>query len=64
VVDDDCGIPESLLDAYRIYNNEVGPLAQSDPRSLLLSMSEYDKTQNYDVYGKFSPISQMSALSL
>lgn len=50
VVDEDCGIPTSLLESYRGFQ-EHGPLAQTDPRSLLLSMSEYDKSQIYDVYG-------------
>lgn len=50
VVDEDCGIPTSLVENYRAYH-ESGPLAQSDPRSILLSMSEYDK-QSYDVYGE------------
>jgi hypothetical protein len=62
VVDEDCGIPTSIVESYQVYseNNENGPLAQSDPRSILLSMSEYDKPQAYDVYGgkfKFNPAS-------
>lgn len=52
VVDEDCGIPTSIVESYRGYYDN-GPLAQSDPRSLLLSMSEYDKSQGYEnVYGK------------
>ena len=51
VVDEDCGISTSLVDCYRaLYDS--GPGAQSDPRSYLLSMSEYDKSQAYDVYGR------------
>ncbi|EME47753.1 hypothetical protein DOTSEDRAFT_69633 [Dothistroma septosporum NZE10] len=49
VVDEDCGISASLVESYRAYN-EKGPSAQSDPREYLLSMSEYDKAQAYDVY--------------
>ncbi|KXT08765.1 hypothetical protein AC579_4930 [Pseudocercospora musae] len=49
VVDEDCGIPTSLVEPYR-SSNDSGPLAQSDPRSCLLSMSEYDKAQSYEVY--------------
>ena len=51
VVDEDCGIPTSVVENHRAYY-EAGPLAQSDPRSFLLSMSEYDKAQVYDVYGE------------
>jgi hypothetical protein len=60
VVDEDCGIPASLVDSYRAYS-EAGPLAQSDPRSVLLSMSEYDKNQFHDVYGE-SCLAWMGAL--
>ncbi|CAK1361109.1 hypothetical protein CB0940_03482 [Cercospora beticola] len=49
VVDEDCGIPSSLVESYR-SRTETGPRAQQDPRSYLLSMSDYDKTQSYDVY--------------
>lgn len=52
VVDEDCGIPTSIVEDYRAFS-ESGPLAQSDPRALVLSMSEYDKSQNYDVYGEW-----------
>lgn len=44
-------MPPSIVENYRDFS-ESGPLAQSDPRALLLSMSEFDKTQNYNVYGK------------
>lgn len=54
VVDEDCGIPTSVLDSYRSHR-EHGPLAQFDPRGLLLSMSEYSKAPNYDLYGKCLP---------
>ncbi|KXT04513.1 hypothetical protein AC578_8630 [Pseudocercospora eumusae] len=49
VVDEDCGIPTSLVESHR-SSNDSGPLAPSDPRSYLLSMSEYDKAQSYEVY--------------
>jgi hypothetical protein len=52
VVDEDCGIPVSLVESYRSYEG-VGPLALSDPRSVLLSMSDYPQKQHYDdVYGE------------
>ena len=51
VVDEDCGIPTALVEDCRSYS-EGGPLAQSDPRSVLLSMSEYNKSQNYELYGE------------
>lgn len=51
IVDEDIGIPSSLIDEYRT-SSESGPTGPADPRSLLLSMSEYDKTQSYDQYGK------------
>ena len=53
VVDEDCGIPVSIVENYQSFT-ELGPLAHSDPRSLLLSMSEYDKPQHYEVYGESS----------
>nr|POE67115.1 hypothetical protein CFP56_72673 [Quercus suber] len=49
VVDEDCGIPISVVENFRAYPDS-GQFARSDPRSLLLSMSEYDKSQGY-VYG-------------
>ncbi|CAK4033931.1 Hypothetical predicted protein [Lecanosticta acicola] len=50
VVDEDCGIPTSVVENYRAFT-ESGPLAQADPRSYLLSMSEYhDSKAAYDVY--------------
>lgn len=55
VVDEDCGIPTSVVESYRSYNDR-GPLAQTDPRSYLLSMSEYDKPHSYNVYGKFASL--------
>lgn len=57
VVDEDYGIPGSLVENHQACNG-VGPLAQSDPRSLFLSMSEYDKPPYHDVYGKFNSIHQ------
>ena len=51
MVDEDCGIPTSIVDNYRAYQDN-GPLAQSDPHLELLSMSEYDKAQNYNLYGE------------
>jgi hypothetical protein len=60
VVDEDCGIPVSLVENYRGFN-ENGPLAHSDPRSVLLSMSEYDKSQSYDVYGTSSTYDLVAA---
>ncbi len=53
VVDEDCGIAQSLVDGYQIYS-EVGPLAHTDQKTVLSSMSEFDKAQEY-VYGKFIP---------
>lgn len=54
VVDEDCGIPVSLVESFRAYN-DVGQLVYSDPRSVLLSMSDYGQKQHYDdVYGKLS----------
>ncbi|KAH9844954.1 regulator medusa [Teratosphaeria destructans] len=50
IVDEDCGIPTSIVDSYHSHGDN-GPLAQSDPRGYLLSMSEYEKPQAYDVYG-------------
>lgn len=55
VVDEDCGIPTTLVEHYRSHT-EAGSLAQQDPRTYLLSMSEYDKAQSYDVYGMSNPI--------
>ena len=54
IVDEDCGIPATVVDNYREHF-DVGPLGPSDPQALLLSMSEYNKPQNYDVYGEFIP---------
>lgn len=61
MVDEDCGTPTSLVENYRAYNGK-GPLAQSDPREYLLSMSEYDKAQAYDVYGTYLPSYLQDAL--
>lgn len=52
VVDEDCGIPTSVVEDYRAFSDN-GPLAQTDPRALVLSMSEYNKPQNYEVYGEW-----------
>ncbi|KAI7187950.1 hypothetical protein KC363_g5727 [Hortaea werneckii] len=49
VVDEDCGVPTSIVESYRSFQDN-GPLAQLDPEGLLMSMSEYDKPQTYDVY--------------
>ncbi|KAI7288882.1 hypothetical protein KC315_g20135, partial [Hortaea werneckii] len=49
VVDEDCGVPTSLVESYRSFQGN-GPLAPFDPQELLMSMSEYDKPQTYDVY--------------
>ncbi|KAF2771824.1 hypothetical protein EJ03DRAFT_9591 [Teratosphaeria nubilosa] len=54
IVDEDCGIPTSVVESYRSHGDN-GPLAQSDPRGYLLSMSEYEKPQAYDVYGEYNP---------
>lgn len=54
IVDEDCGIPTSVIDSYR-EEYDSGPLGPTDPRTLLLSMSDYKQPQSYDVYGKFVP---------
>lgn len=54
IVDEDTGIPTSVVETYQAYQDN-GPLAQSDPRSLLLSMSENSKSQNFNVYGELHP---------
>nr|POE94664.1 hypothetical protein CFP56_16901 [Quercus suber] len=46
VVDEDCGIPISIIEDNSAYP-DTGESARSDPRSLLLSMSEYGKPQSY-----------------
>ena len=48
----------SLVENYRGFHDN-GPLAHSDPRSVLLSMSEYDKPQSYDVYGEFEHLTPL-----
>lgn len=53
IVDEDCGIPTTVVDSYREHY-EAGPLGPSDPQALLLSMSEYNKPPSYDVYGEFA----------
>ncbi|KAK3619572.1 hypothetical protein LTR56_014794 [Elasticomyces elasticus] len=54
VVDEDCGIPAAVVDSYRAgFDN--GPLALSDPRTLLLSMSEYNKQAGYDDVYDYHP---------
>ena len=53
VVDEDRGSPTLLVESFRPLE-DGGPLASSDPRSLFLSMSEYEDKANYDVYGKFA----------
>lgn len=50
MVDEDCGVPTSIVESYRSFQDD-GPLAPLDPQGLLMSMSEYDKPQTYDVYG-------------
>ena len=47
-------MPTSLVESYRSFQDN-GPLAPFDPQELLMSMSEYDKPQTYDVYGMYSP---------
>lgn len=59
VVDEDCGVPTSVVESYRSCNDS-GPLAQTDPRSYLLSMSEYDKSHSYNVYGKSASLMCLS----
>jgi hypothetical protein len=51
IVDEDCGIPTSVIDSYR-EEYDSGPLGPTDPRTLLLSMSDYKQPQSFDVYGK------------
>jgi len=60
VVDEDCGVPTAVVENFRPFH-EGGPLAQSDPRSVFLSMSEYDNKQNYDVYGELQAPSLLCA---
>jgi hypothetical protein len=50
IVDEDCGIPTSVIDNYR-EEYDSGPLGPLDPRTLQLSMSDYKQPQSYDVYG-------------
>ena len=40
-----------MIDSYR-EDYDAGPLGPTDPRTLLLSMSDYKQPQNYEVYGK------------
>jgi len=50
VVDEECSIPTSIVESHRIHYDN-GPPAQADPRSYVLSMSDYDgKAHAYDVY--------------
>jgi hypothetical protein len=51
IVDGDCGIPTSIIDSYR-EEYDSRPLGPTDPRMLLLSMSDYKQPQSFDVYGK------------
>ena len=60
MVDEECGIPTSLVEKHRASSSDSGPLAHSDPRSFLLSMSEYDKTQAYNFYGECCLFASMS----
>ena len=57
IVDEDCGIPTSVIDNYR-EEYDSGPLGPSDPRTLLLSMSDYKQPQSYDVYGTCNRLQQ------
>ncbi|GAB7359042.1 hypothetical protein MBLNU230_g5114t1 [Neophaeotheca triangularis] len=50
IVDEDTGIPTELYETCQGHGDQGGLLSPSDPRTLLLSMSGYDKPQNYDVY--------------
>ncbi|KAK5156183.1 hypothetical protein LTS14_005070 [Recurvomyces mirabilis] len=54
VVDEDCGIPASIVENYRA-SPDNGATAQSDPRSYLLSMSEFNKQQGYDDVYEYNP---------
>lgn len=40
-----------MIDSYR-EDYDAGPLGPTDPRTLLLSMSDYKQPQNYEVYGE------------
>lgn len=51
-MDEDCGIPTSVVENYQSESGQL--VAASDPRSYLLSMSEYDHHKAYDVYGEYS----------
>lgn len=42
-----------MIDNYR-EEYDSGPLGPTDPRTLLLSMSDYKQPQSYDVYGKYN----------
>ncbi|KAK0894880.1 hypothetical protein LTR91_023929 [Friedmanniomyces endolithicus] len=54
IVDEDYGIPSAVIDNYRA-GHDNGPLARLDPRSLLLSMSEYNKPPGYDDVYEYKP---------
>ncbi|WPG97849.1 Hypothetical protein R9X50_00063100 [Acrodontium crateriforme] len=60
VVDDDCGVPTSVVENYQ-ENNDSGPAGQFDPQSLSLSMSEYDKSQAYSVYSDYNEATRPEA---